>query len=197
MATFIMLPGIGGSGATHWQTHWEAGDPCFTRFQPGNWDRPDLTDWLGALEDSIARAKAPPVLVAHSLACLLVAHAAPRIAGRVKGAFLVAVPDPASPVFPQAARPLRRSVPAGLAISRADGRQFRRSLCRVRLCQDTRPGMGCRPRRDRGLRAHQWRKWAWYLGRGAPAARCILCRLEKLRWTRFPPLRPFRWQRLS
>lgn len=115
MATFIMLPGIGGSGATHWQTHWEAGDPCFTRFRPGDWDRPDLADWLGALEDSIARAKAPPVLVAHSLACLLVAHAAPRIAGRVKGAFLVAVPDPASPVFPQAARrfadPSRQALP--------------------------------------------------------------------------------------
>ena len=115
MATFITLPGIGGSGATHWQSHWEAGDPCFTRFRPGDWDRPDLADWQRALEEAIASAKMPPVLVAHSLACLLVAHAARRIAGRVKGAFLVAVPDPASPVFPQAARsfadPSRQALP--------------------------------------------------------------------------------------
>ena len=41
------------------------------------------------------------ILVAHSLACLLVAHWASRRSGYVlKGAFLVAVPDPQSASFP-------------------------------------------------------------------------------------------------
>ena len=100
MASFITLPGIGGSGETHWQSYWEAYDPSFTRFQPTDWERPNLVDWRQAMETAIDASKEPPVLVAHSLACLLVAHAAQQIAGRVRGAVLVAVPDPSSPVFP-------------------------------------------------------------------------------------------------
>lgn len=103
MTSFITLPGIGGSGETHWQTHWEASDPCFTRFHPSDWDKPHLADWQDALERQIDNSPSPPVLVAHSLACLLVAHAAETVAGRVMGAFLVAVPDPASAAFPAAA----------------------------------------------------------------------------------------------
>lgn len=103
MTAFITLPGIGGSGETHWQSHWEAAEPCFTRFHPHDWDRPDLADWQDALERQIERAPSPPVVVAHSLACLLVAHAAKSLAGRVAGAFLVAVPDPASDAFPASA----------------------------------------------------------------------------------------------
>jgi uncharacterized protein len=103
MTSFITLPGIGGSGETHWQTHWEASDSCFTRFHPSDWDKPHLADWQDALERQIDNSPSPPVLVAHSLACLLVAHAAETVAGRVMGAFLVAVPDPASAAFPAAA----------------------------------------------------------------------------------------------
>jgi predicted alpha/beta hydrolase family esterase len=43
------------------------------------------------------------MLVAHSLACLLVAHWVARTRGRVAGAFLVSVPDPEGPSFPAAA----------------------------------------------------------------------------------------------
>lgn len=48
--------------------------------------------------------RSPPLLVAHSLACLLVAHWAHRSALVPKGAFLVAVPDPQSASFPSTAR---------------------------------------------------------------------------------------------
>lgn len=115
MAPFITLPGIGGSGDTHWQSHWDREDPSFTRFQPGDWDRPDLADWRRALEREIDRCGQPPVLVAHSLACLLVAHSAAHIASRVRGAFLVAVPNPRAAAFPTEAAsfddPPRQALP--------------------------------------------------------------------------------------
>jgi predicted alpha/beta hydrolase family esterase len=73
------------------------------RFQPSDWDLPDLTDWISALDGAIGAATSPPLLVAHSLACLLVAHWQ-RVSSRpVAGAFLVAVPDPESNAFPVAA----------------------------------------------------------------------------------------------
>lgn len=103
MTSRIMLPGIGGSGESHWQTAWERADPGAVRFSPADWDRPDLGDWIEALERAVAVAPVPPILVAHSLACLLVAHWQ-RASGRpVAGAFLVAVPDPLSEAFPSEA----------------------------------------------------------------------------------------------
>jgi uncharacterized protein len=99
----IMLPGIGGSGEDHWQSHWQARDAGIRRFAPSSWDRPDLEDWIAALDREIARSSAPPFLIAHSLACLLVAHWSARGDRRVAGALLVAPPDPTSAAFPEEA----------------------------------------------------------------------------------------------
>jgi predicted alpha/beta hydrolase family esterase len=103
MTDFILLPGIGGSGKAHWQSHWERSRENMQRFQPASWNEPDLPDWMETLEQTVAAAKRPCILVAHSLACLLVAHwnAATRLS--VEGAFLVSVPDPTSSAFPRAA----------------------------------------------------------------------------------------------
>jgi len=112
MSRSVILPGIGNSGEAHWQTHWEAADPHARRLRPSDWDRPDLEDWLAALDCAIAGAGEPPFLVAHSLACLLVAHWAARTAdaaARVRGAFLVAVPDPHGPAFPTREAPTFRA----------------------------------------------------------------------------------------
>ncbi|MCJ2183093.1 alpha/beta hydrolase [Novosphingobium sp. 1949] len=111
MATLI-LPGLGGSGAAHWQSRLEAQDPSLRRFAPASWDQPEREDWIAALDRGIEDARGgaggstgePVLLVAHSLACLLVAHwAAGRAqAARVAGAFLVAPPDPDGADFPRA-----------------------------------------------------------------------------------------------
>lgn len=101
--TTIILPGIGGSGDAHWQTLWERSDPSFRRFQPASWDQPELEDWIAALDRAVAQAPEPPLLVAHSLSCLLVAHWAARSQAAVRGALLVAVPDPRGPEFPAVA----------------------------------------------------------------------------------------------
>jgi predicted alpha/beta hydrolase family esterase len=109
MLEYLILPGYGGSGPKHWQTHWEKMDETFTRIEQKDWDRPDRAEWVEALDNGIARAGDSVILVAHSLACLLVAHwAVPGTNAphrrKVKGAFLVAVPDPDEAAFPEAAR---------------------------------------------------------------------------------------------
>jgi predicted alpha/beta hydrolase family esterase len=103
MTDIIILPGIGGSGESHWQTHWEKTHPRMRRFRPSDWDRPDRNDWIAALEREVELSPAPPLLVAHSLACLLVAHWQQASSLPVAGAFLVAVPDPRTQAFPQEA----------------------------------------------------------------------------------------------
>ncbi|RUM07183.1 RBBP9/YdeN family alpha/beta hydrolase [Rhizobium chutanense] len=100
MTEFIHLPGIGNSGNTHWQSRWEDANPAIRRFAPTSWDQPDLSDWIEALDQAVRRAKTPPVLVAHSLACLLIAHWHQRAPSPIRGAFLAAVPDPLSSRFP-------------------------------------------------------------------------------------------------
>jgi uncharacterized protein len=112
MTTFITLPGIGGSGEGHWQTLWERSHPAMRRFKPSDWDRPQLSEWCGALQDAVDAADHPMILVAHSLSCLLVAHWAGQSASAIAGAFLVAVPDPNAPAFPSAANSFR-AVPGG------------------------------------------------------------------------------------
>jgi len=113
MKNVIILPGLGNSDERHWQTHWEKDHPQMRRFAPARWDEPDLADWIAATDRAIDTCDTPPVLVAHSLACLLVAHWSDASWRRIAGAFLVAVPDPGSEAFPSAANgfadPPRRS----------------------------------------------------------------------------------------
>ncbi|AJE47109.1 RBBP9/YdeN family alpha/beta hydrolase [Celeribacter indicus] len=97
---FIMVPGIGGSGPEHWQSHWEELCPRATRIAPASWDRPDLADWIAALDRAVAGCSGPPVLICHSLGCLLFAHWRVASSRAIAAAFLVAVPDPAGPAFP-------------------------------------------------------------------------------------------------
>jgi len=100
MTHFIILTGSGGSAPAHLQSRWESANRAMRRFQPSSWELPDFTDWLAALEAAVIAAPEPPVLVAHSLSCLLIAHWQKISQRPVKAALLVAVPDPASAVFP-------------------------------------------------------------------------------------------------
>jgi predicted alpha/beta hydrolase family esterase len=101
MTRVLIFPGLGNSGPEHWQTRWQAASPDFERIQVSDWDRPELADWIAAL-DLAVRAGPAPVIVAHSLACLAVTHWAAR-GGQARAALLVAPPDPAGPGFPAVA----------------------------------------------------------------------------------------------
>ena len=105
-ANVLILPGIGNSGPQHWQTLWEQSNPGFVRVQQRDWDHPVCADWVAAIEDAVKRSGPDTVLVAHSLACLAVAHWAAGTDRRhspVRAALLVAVPNSKRPGFPREA----------------------------------------------------------------------------------------------
>jgi predicted alpha/beta hydrolase family esterase len=93
----LTLPGLGGSGPDHWQTLWEKQRRDVERVELGSWSQPSRNIWIAKLEQALARAPGPVVLVAHSLGCHLVSWWASMTgegaAGRVVGAMLVAPPD--------------------------------------------------------------------------------------------------------
>ncbi len=96
----LILPGLWNSGPQHWQTQWEAGHPEWKRVLQRDWQTPDRAEWVETLRLNVAACRRPPILVAHSLGCALVAHwaqAANR--GTIAGAFLVAPSDVDAPSY--------------------------------------------------------------------------------------------------
>lgn len=104
----LVLPGWRNSGASHWQTRWEARFPGWRRLQQDNWTHPRREDWVARLDTAVTASRRPLVLVAHSLGCVTVAHWAARSRGRVAAALLVA---PADVERPNAAGALRGFAP--------------------------------------------------------------------------------------
>ncbi|RKN40130.1 RBBP9/YdeN family alpha/beta hydrolase [Streptomyces hoynatensis] len=117
MTAYVVIPGIDGSDERHWQTRWERQwGSAAVRISPASWSAPDLEDWVGAVhrayEDASLR-DGEVVLVAHSLGCWAAATWLNRNPARpVRGAFLVAPPDPQGPAFPRRAAATFTEVPA-------------------------------------------------------------------------------------
>lgn len=93
----LTVPGLGGSGPSHWQSLWEVSRPDTRRVELGMWNTPHRNAWVTKLDQAIRAAQGPVVLAAHSLGCLAVAWWA-ALAGQpygspVAGALLVAPAD--------------------------------------------------------------------------------------------------------
>ncbi len=100
MIQVLTLPGIGNSGALHWQTLWENNNPGFQRVNQRDWDHPNCDEWAQGLEAAVVYSGHETILVAHSLACLVLARWAAGTRFSIRGALLVAVPDPSGTQFP-------------------------------------------------------------------------------------------------
>jgi len=103
MRPVLLVPGIGNSGPGHWQSPWQTKHSDIGRVIQRDWDHPVCDEWVETLDQAVARAAAPPILVAHSLGCLTVAHWAARSNRPFFAVLLVAVPDPSGPAFPKVA----------------------------------------------------------------------------------------------
>jgi hypothetical protein len=135
-APVLIIPGLGGSGPEHWQSLWQGRLPNARRVEQADWDKPDRAGWIAQLDAAVAHATQPPILVAHSLSCALVACWAATHARPIGSALLVAPADiesdahtpPEAHVF----RPLpmqRLPFPAIVVASRDDPYvAFRRAL---------------------------------------------------------------------
>ncbi|AFL68186.1 RBBP9/YdeN family alpha/beta hydrolase [Sulfurospirillum barnesii] len=99
----LILPGYQNSDEKHWQSHWEKAHPDFYRVMQKDWQEPNATEWAENLEATLKQCQSPVVLVAHSLACLVVAQWASQAHTPIKGALLVAPPNPQEPLFPKSA----------------------------------------------------------------------------------------------
>jgi predicted alpha/beta hydrolase family esterase len=106
--TYLIVPGIGGSGPDHWQTLWEGDLDASIRIEPSSWDEPRLDDWLAALDRASARAGSGAVVIAHSMGCLVAGEWLAASPGRASAALLVAPPDPDGPRYPDEASEFAR-----------------------------------------------------------------------------------------
>ena len=94
----VIVPGVGGSEAQHWQYWLQQQLVSSSRVQQKNWDRPVLSEWVAQFVKTVAAVKAPIQIVAHSFGCLtsvaaLAEH--PELSAKVKNLVLVAPANPA------------------------------------------------------------------------------------------------------
>lgn len=89
----IIVPGLHDSGPAHWQSLWEAQNPAFARVRQRDWETPRRSEWIDALENTVARYDKKVLLVAHSLGVATVVHWARHRRDRALGAMLVSPSD--------------------------------------------------------------------------------------------------------
>ncbi len=93
----LFVPGLGGSGADHWQTRWANRLSTARIVEQRDWHAPLREPWVEEVRKAVEACERPSVLVAHSLGAHAVAHAAPLFApGKVVGAMFVAPPAEAA-----------------------------------------------------------------------------------------------------
>ena len=93
-ASVSIIPGIGNSGPLHRQTLWELSDNSISRLSVEDSDHPVCSSWVAAIDAEVISAKQPLVVAAHSLGCLAFVHWAAQCQRKIRGALLVAAPDP-------------------------------------------------------------------------------------------------------
>lgn len=97
----LILSGLWNSGPQHWQSHLEERHPAWRRVAHRDFNNPVRDEWVAELDAAVAACNGAPVLVAHSLGCIVAAHwAASGSPLRAAGAFLVAPSDVEAASYP-------------------------------------------------------------------------------------------------
>jgi predicted alpha/beta hydrolase family esterase len=90
----LIVPGLHGSAAGHWQTWWQQKDRNALRVEQADWSTPDLDAWQGQVRAAVLAADNEVWIVAHSFGCLASLCVAQEYSGKIAGLFLVAPADP-------------------------------------------------------------------------------------------------------
>jgi len=94
----VIVPGWRNSGPGHWQSLWAARIAGAVRVEQEDWLQPHRSPWVASVEEAIAAAPHPVILVAHSLGCIASVHAVEQLrskaTGSIAGALFVAPADP-------------------------------------------------------------------------------------------------------
>lgn len=96
---YLIVPGLNNSGPKHWQTFWERNLPNATRVLQRCWDKPEKSEWIATLDETVQKLTADTILVSHSLGVattvmwLTKKAAEGKIPAHIKGAFLVSPSD--------------------------------------------------------------------------------------------------------
>ncbi|MBS1208136.1 MAG: hypothetical protein H6R19_534 [Proteobacteria bacterium] len=94
MSTILIVPGLHGSGPTHWQSWFEQKLPNTLRVEQSDWADPYLPRWSGTLRRELDRATGHVWIIAHSFGCLASVMAAADYRDKLAGMMLVAPADP-------------------------------------------------------------------------------------------------------
>lgn len=93
----VIVPGVGGSEAAHWQSWLQQQLPNTIRVEQDNWNHPVLSIWVARFKQVIEHINEPVQIVAHSFGCLTSVAALaqfPALAQHVQVLVLVAPANP-------------------------------------------------------------------------------------------------------
>jgi predicted alpha/beta hydrolase family esterase len=123
MIRTLLVPGLDGSPAPHWQHWWAATDPAARIVKQQSWSIPEPDAWLEALTAAIL-AHPNALLVGHSLGAVAIVHLlAKRPKLHIGGAMLVAPAEPSRSVRTESFGPIPEcslNIPALVVSSRND-----------------------------------------------------------------------------
>lgn len=91
--TVLIVPGLRGHVADHWQTILEKELPKAASVPRMEGHNLSCEAWVKALDRSLAAIEGPVILVAHSAGVMMVAHWAMKHRRPIRGALLAAPPD--------------------------------------------------------------------------------------------------------
>jgi len=104
LGTILIVPGYADSSPNHWQGVWLEHFSNAVKVIQKDWINVDRYVWVQTLDSAIQLAKAPIILVGHSLGCSTILYwtnskESKKSIHKIKGALLVAPPDPHSETY--------------------------------------------------------------------------------------------------
>jgi len=103
MTKIFIIPGYQNSLGKHWQSIWEH-KFHFEKIQQNDWNYPICQEWIDNIQSYIKQQNSSDIiLVGHSLGCIAIVNWAKQTSLKIKGALLVALPEPKNSMFPKQA----------------------------------------------------------------------------------------------